>query len=118
MSGTLKIPARPVSVYFTLNAGMQRRFSLSITSNSKGHMYFPGNGTHQPIDTYTQEPQLQTHILSKVKITWGEEADLLPLPGTSHAEELFHVKDNCINEIFMCSHYTKTLHFITKILCS
>lgn len=84
-------------------------------------MYFPGNDTHRPIDTSTQEPQLQTHILSKAELLGGggeEEADLLPLPGTSHAEELFHVKDNCINEIFMCSHYTKTLHFITKILCS
>lgn len=75
---------------------------------------FQGVAQHLPIDTCTWEPLLQAHILFKIKITWGKEADLLLLRGTSHDEELFHVKDNCINEIFMCSHYMKTLRFYNQ----
>lgn len=58
-----------------------------------------------------------TFCLFKKEITQGKEIGSSFLPGTSQAAELFHVKDNRINEIFMHTHYRKTLHFITKVFC-
>lgn len=51
------------------------------------------------------------YILFKLKFIWGKEVDLLFFLGISYAEELFYVKDNCINEIFMCFYYMKILFY-------
>lgn len=114
----MEIPTEPAFVYFLLTAKKQHGLPSSLPLTPRSHVHIPGNetaGTKTCI--HIQTTVSGTHLVClKQEITWGKEADLSLYPGTSHAVELFHVKDNCINEIFMCARYRKAHCFVTKIL--
>lgn len=70
-----------------------------------------GTGRNVHAQTTVSDPHF---VCLKQKSRGEKEADLSLLPGTSHAVELFNVKDNCINEIFMCTHYRKNTPFYNQ----
>lgn len=114
----MEVPVGPAFVYFILTAEINPAFlsdyHLLLGSRARSR---EGNGRYKKTRTHKHHHFRHTFCLFKKEITWGKEADLSLLSGTHHAVELFHVKDNCINEIFIRTHYMKTLHFITKNLC-
>lgn len=103
--------------YLSISSWLQKAtlFSFLITTTPSSPVHIPGKemaGTKRYAHSFRH-----TFCLFKKEITWRKEADLSLLLGTNRAMELYHIKDNCIDEIFMCTHYGKTLRFITKILC-
>lgn len=108
----------PALVCFVLIAKKQRGIPSSLPLAPRSHVHIPGNetaGTKTCVHIQTTVADTRLVCL-KQEITWGKEADSSLHPGTSHTVELFHVKDNCINEIFMYAHYRKTLFYDQDIV--